>query len=573
MFSNQEKPSNVATDSKHDRHANIRKSRVDTQFPINVFSDSESRRIISANFQSQTAKPICSSETVSVIQSLSGTNIFAGRRLASQNRPKPGILSSEYCERTPAIPEAQLQWRTSTNDVPAFWSFFSTSDICDANKLDRRISTKAQHQVRSISRRFFTSQSVQISSEPSSGFHREYFKETRVDSQFRQICAGSDSTPRIPRCYLGHNTQHEVPVGTEVPNAPHGTSTAHYNWQLVPQASTISPGETQLCHISHSSGKVTLPVNAISQPVSSQASSPSTGKNSRQCDYRYEMVDDGCFGFSTDTRKPDNASSDDRCLRYWLGSSDRGNEHLRSVDRSSAIMACQSQRTFCSPRGDSPCTESVDKLSCTFINGQSYCSVVHQQRGRNQIENSSEVDASDIAGHGSPEYALNGSVLSRPLQLRGRRPIQNETLSRMAPATSGNSQNFSDVGNTRGRLICVEKGSCRSQVCDIRHLGPGCSFSQRILPTVEVQPSLGFPPPNLIPRVLSQLNTAKGHYILIAPRWEKVFWMADLQRRSLQKPYRIPDIQQVLLDTVTGVHPPNVQLIHLEAWLILGGQR
>lgn len=81
-----------------------------------------------------------------------------------------------------------------------------------------------------------------------------------------------------------------------------------------------------------------------------------------------------------------------------------------------------------------------------------------------------------------------------------------------------------------------------------------------------------FPPPNLIPQVLFQLNTAKGLYILIAPKWKMVFWQADLQARAIRDPYRIPNLPQILIDTRTGIHPPEIQDIHLEAWLILGGQ-
>lgn len=81
-----------------------------------------------------------------------------------------------------------------------------------------------------------------------------------------------------------------------------------------------------------------------------------------------------------------------------------------------------------------------------------------------------------------------------------------------------------------------------------------------------------FPPPNLIPRVLSHLNQASGRYILIAPKWNKVFWRADVQRRALRPPYPIPDLARNLIDTRTGVHPPEIQDLHLEAWLISGGK-
>ncbi|CAH2208009.1 jg1828 [Pararge aegeria aegeria] len=82
-----------------------------------------------------------------------------------------------------------------------------------------------------------------------------------------------------------------------------------------------------------------------------------------------------------------------------------------------------------------------------------------------------------------------------------------------------------------------------------------------------------FPPPNLIPRVLSHLNQSSGKYILIAPRWNKVFWQTDVQNRAIRPPFAIPDLEYTLLDTRTGTHPPEIQDLRLEAWLILGGKK
>lgn len=81
-----------------------------------------------------------------------------------------------------------------------------------------------------------------------------------------------------------------------------------------------------------------------------------------------------------------------------------------------------------------------------------------------------------------------------------------------------------------------------------------------------------FPPPNLIPTVLNHLNQASGLFILIAPKWSKGFWRADVKRRALYPPYMIPNLPYVLIDTKTGMHPPKIQELELEAWLISGGK-
>ncbi|XP_060801332.1 uncharacterized protein LOC106141744 [Amyelois transitella] len=78
-----------------------------------------------------------------------------------------------------------------------------------------------------------------------------------------------------------------------------------------------------------------------------------------------------------------------------------------------------------------------------------------------------------------------------------------------------------------------------------------------------------FPPPSLIPRVLAHLNRSEGTFILIVPRWDKVFWRSELCSRAIDRPFQIRNPRHHLRDLTIQKHLPNVRL---EAWRIRGDQ-
>ncbi|XP_049870314.1 uncharacterized protein LOC126369793 [Pectinophora gossypiella] len=96
-------------------------------------------------------------------------------------------------------------------------------------------------------------------------------------------------------------------------------------------------------------------------------------------------------------------------------------------------------------------------------------------------------------------------------------------------------------------------------------------FSNAFSQEWEFQLGWIFPPPNLIPRVLAHLNSAKGLYIVITPLWEKTFWLADLRSRALEPPITIERLSECLVDTATKRPPVQVDQLNLQAWLIGGG--
>lgn len=85
--------------------------------------------------------------------------------------------------------------------------------------------------------------------------------------------------------------------------------------------------------------------------------------------------------------------------------------------------------------------------------------------------------------------------------------------------------------------------------------------------------SLGwaFPPPAMIPRVLQHLMTSSGTYLLVAPKWERTFWKADLKQRALSPPFTIHNVQNHLIDMRTSRSPPGAKDLCLQVWRVRAG--
>jgi len=60
-----------------------------------------------------------------------------------------------------------------------------------------------------------------------------------------------------------------------------------------------------------------------------------------------------------------------------------------------------------------------------------------------------------------------------------------------------------------------------------------------------------------------------GIFILIVPRWEKVFWRPDVKVRAIQSPIWIAS-HLYLVNLTTGQPPANARVLNLEAWKIRG---
>lgn len=493
MLCHQEKSSHVSTNTENARNKCSRRSRTNLQFSVNLFSDSEAGRYVSTDFQFETAQSFCQNKTVSADQSFSCSEFPTGKRLVNENRPEPSLFSCEYCKRTPQVPETVIQQRTTANDMSSLWAFIGTQNLCHFDQLGGRTITPPQYQVRSVSRRFFDCQSIVSSITRANGVYDELPTTPRLVPKLREICAGSDSMLRVPRHHLGHRNQHEVPVGTEVPHATHGTSATDCTRQLVPQTGPVPNGETQLRLVRDPERAITLSHAAIPQSTVAQRSPLPSSPTTRPSAERLEMVGERCVRMPSNSYSPDLSSSDNRCFGNRMGRSTRRDQDVRGMDPSSANMACQYEGNVCCARGDCSRGSSFTECSDLTVNRQPHCCLIYKQRRRNQIQEIIGPDKAYSRNDGPSEYTTRSSILPREIQWRSRCAIQDETLSRMALDFTSHHTNIPDVGHARCGLICFDNSSRHSQVRDNGYDGRASCRTQRTTASVGVQAGLGVP--------------------------------------------------------------------------------
>jgi hypothetical protein len=72
-------------------------------------------------------------------------------------------------------------------------------------------------------------------------------------------------------------------------------------------------------------------------------------------------------------------------------------------------------------------------------------------------------------------------------------------------------------------------------------------------------------------RVVKKLETSKGSFILISSLREAQTWLASLLSLTVLEVCRLPFIDNLVVDLMTGKPPQILHNLHLVAWRILGG--
>lgn len=130
---------------------------------------------------------------------------------------------------------------------------------------------------------------------------------------------------------------------------------------------------------------------------------------------------------------------------------------------------------------------------------------------------------------------------------------------------------FNKFGIPSIDLFASRRSAIVNQYVSEDALDPDCAFVNAFSQTWNYPLGWIFPPPALIPLVLLHLQQSVGTYLLVAPKWEKTFWKADLRQRAICPPLTIWKTHIHLIDLATGKPPPQAKKLCLQVWKIQAG--
>lgn len=524
QFCNKNVTSDVTGDRQHDQESGTGRSRNISEIPIHIFPDTQTGRNCTTNIQSETFEQLCKGQEFSIVQPFSSTIISARQGLDGQTGPEPGLLSPAHSPTAPQVPQGELQRHTLPNDLSPLWTFVSPRTFRCSYQLDGRLPAGTQYSLCGLSGRFLVGQPVLRAASRTGDIYCSSNATTGLVNQLQQICVGSDSAPRVLRCHVGYTNQYQIPVGTKMPNATQGTTDTDFARQLVPQTGPVPNGETQFCLVCRSQGKATLSNNAILQSTTAEIPAPPTISHSGTSSCRDALVGDSGIQHITVARGARLTPAHHRCLGDRLGSTTRTDETIRSVDGSPTILARQLQGAVRGPCCDRSPAAAAGELAHSITDGQSHSSGLHQQRRRHKIKEATKPNPTAVGSAGSAQYRFNGEILSRPIQHRGGRTLTEQGKSRVAPPSSSDETDISDVGDTGGGSLRIEDRPCSTGLCFHRPTRRECSISQRVSPSLGLQAGLGISTtqshtagvvsPELCSRSVHTSNSTLGETIL-----------------------------------------------------------
>lgn len=477
--------------AENEKTRHFKSSSSHTKLHITPISGAEIGRISPSNIQSQSAKRLCDSGTISFNKHVSYPGLSSAPRLAVQARYFPGLLSFENGRVTQALPTPGLQPRIVRNDVSSIRFKHCSENLLNSHKLGGSIiARKMECKNRSLSRRFFNSPPRYKHASRACPTNSSYVTNSGMEDKLRKICSKSSEEHCLFRNTLENLGQSKILAKRKIchnnrksdPNSQPGINQS--------KRSTENSRATELCQLRCSSrsapSSATVNVHEHSPRQIVDELPVTTG-----CLQRTKLVDTELSVVNTTSLSPSDKFSSNRRVGSGMGSTaERTGSYGQLVTRGTDI-ALQPKRNA----GHIVCFIEPSSRTATQLNPhtmrQQDRSCSSTKRGRHEIFTPDEYNLSNLEPDGSTSNTLQHTPHPRQVQQRCRSFIAISPTPGVAP-TSGLCRNsICQMGNPNNRSICLRGRACSLQLCESRPERPPSPVSRRVQHSMEFPARMG----------------------------------------------------------------------------------
>lgn len=542
-----------------------------SKFHFETVSGQKEWRRNQANLRSSQFQQVYEGKNFSIGLSFQGTRVPTARGLDGTRRLNPDLLPHTSHQESPCLSSPGVRWQASADGLLANGSGICPVAFRHNFELDCENPSKLGDPSPRVHKRFLPGGSgqIQIKATGSAGSQSPHFSGIRFESDKK--CLRAPTGVGIPRCSMEYKIGSDGTARQQVQKDCKFSAYSARGGQLYTKASTNYAGAYELRQLCGSKRKTELPpVTGIFSPIPTESNEGETA-NYPEGKRRIDMVEHSYCRVVSSPQKTSHSLPNHGCIRLGLGSPDERSLHVGRMDERRGGLAFQPEGNVCSIRGNQGESSRTQGCSRDATDRQQDSSI-HSSRRRDQFSGSAELNLQVTPPGGRIEDDSISLLSPRSVQRDSRQSIQRKGTPRMAHSARGLQKDFPEVRNARRRFIRVLRvGSGRA----IRHAGLQRSLRsihRRLQSLMELQPRLGVSSTEFNSKSAGTPQPVRGEVSTNSPEWTQTFWRVDLNKRSLESPWTIPRLEEVLIDLATGLPPPQIDRLKLQVWVVGGGR-
>lgn len=462
---------------------------------------------------------VCSNREVSPYKYCQDTGFRTTLGLAGKDRPITGIFSYPNCAKSQEVLAPCLPKSAAPNDVSSVRLEFGTKDFRFNYELDRSNIERTRGENRGLFGRFFN-RSPGLTGPLSPCDHGDPDSaKARMANQLGKIHPNSQDSPRI----LGHSMG-SVDRQKESSGKENTQDVKLHNKSYSPKVSesqraTIFSRHVELRKLHGTEGSLKFSMLAEDSQPTSVSKPKETILTSQRHGIRNELVGQQLSKHITYADPSANTLFNNRCIGHCLGWKVEQCALFGSVDSRREEIALQPKRNV--SHSENSAVGTLSQSTQRFITGskrQPDCRSISEKRRRHSFDYAHEHYLPDIPASGYVSDSAACISSSRYIQYRSRSPFKASGASAVAFAVKSHVTDFSKVGNTSSRPVCVPDGACGSNLLYAGSNRQPGSILRRPEPSVELQTGMGVSAPMLDPQSSAPPEPGQGSVLNGSPQ-------------------------------------------------------